>query len=114
MASRAARQIVALPAPVLPEPITERISEQSEVIEVTAISSQDRELQRTVEQTLVDFVEVGKIVILERISESICEHSRVIERTETSSQDQKLQRTVERAFVDFVEVDKTIPAGANF
>ena len=47
-----AEQIVDLPAPVFPERISERICEQSGVIDVTKISSQDRKLQRTVEQML--------------------------------------------------------------
>ena len=45
------------------------MSEQSGVIEVTETSSQDRNLQRTVEQTLVDFVEAVGIILQERISE---------------------------------------------
>ena len=65
---RTAEQIVALGAPVLPERITERISEQSEVIEVTETSSQDRKLQRTVEQ---DSVGVDKNCPQYRISERI-------------------------------------------
>ena len=41
---RTAGQIVDLPGPVFPERISERICEQSGVIDVTKISSQDRKL----------------------------------------------------------------------
>ena len=59
---RAVEYIVVAPAPVLPEWITERFSEHDEVFEVTKTSSQDQELQRTVEQTFVDLVKVNRIV----------------------------------------------------
>ena len=54
---------------VLPKRVSERISEQSGAIEVPETASQDRRLQRTVEQYLDVSVEVDKNVQLERISE---------------------------------------------
>ena len=47
----------------------EKICEQGKVLEVTEISSQDWHLHRTVEQILVNRVEVDKIVPLELVSE---------------------------------------------
>ena len=112
---RTAEQIVALPALVLPQRISERISEQSEIIKVTETSNQDQNWQRAVEQTLMgsgdkfisqimeeDF-EVDNIVLPERTSEKICEQSEVIKVTETASQDQNLQHTVEQTLLDFAE-----------
>ena len=43
------------------EPISERICEQREVIEVTETASQDQNLQRTVEQTVLDFSRLPKL-----------------------------------------------------
>ena len=103
---------------VLPEPVCERIFGQGGSIEATEISSQDENLQRTVEQTLADYMgraisqimeenfEVDKIVIPERIPEKIRVQNGVIEATKTSSKDMNLQGTVEQ---DPVEVDKTTP-----
>ena len=85
------------------------MSEQSEVTEVTETANQDRNLHRTVEQTLLDFVEAVEVVPQKRMSERTRELIGVIEVPETSSEDRSLQRTVERALGDFVEVDKTIP-----
>ena len=62
-------------ADCLPERMSEKISERNEVIKVGEISSQGRNLQRTVEQTLVDFVEVDKIVPPGRVSERMSEQS---------------------------------------
>ena len=69
------------------EPISEIICEQSEVIEVTETASQDRNLQRTVEQTLVDLVEAVKIVLQKRNSERMCEQSEGIEVPKISYQE---------------------------
>ena len=74
---RTAKQIVDRPAPVLPERISEGISEQSEVIKVTEISSQGRNLQRAVDQHLDVSVEVDEIVLLEQVFERISEQSEV-------------------------------------
>ena len=51
-------------------------------------------MQFSVEQTLVDSVEVDKIVFPERFSERISEQSEVLEVTEISTLDWNLQRTV--------------------
>ena len=67
--------------------ISERMCEQSEVIEVTETASQDRNLQRTVEQTLLDLVEAVKIVRQKRNSERMCEQIGVIEVPKISSQE---------------------------
>ena len=78
------------------EPISERICEQSEVIEVTETASQDRNLQPTVTQILLDLVEDVKFVPQKRISERMCEQLSVIEVPKNSSQES-------------VEIDKIIP-----
>ena len=64
------------------------------------MSSQNRNLQRTAEQVLMDRVEVDKSVLLERFLKRISEHSKVIERTDISSQDRSWQRTVEQILND--------------
>ena len=103
---------------VLLEPVCQRIFGQGGVIQATEISSQDQNLQRTVEQTLADYMgraisqimeenfEVDKIVIPERVPKEIRVQNGVIEATKTSSKDMNLQGTVEQ---DPVEVDKTTP-----
>ena len=66
---RTAEQIVDLPAPVLPERISERICEQREVIEVIKISSQVQNLQQifddwvdeSISQAMEESFEVAKI-----------------------------------------------------
>ena len=108
-----------------------RFGEQREMFEVTKISSKDRILQRTGDQTvegsgmveqleevernsvdeslsqiMEESFEEDKIVLLERIPEEVGVHSGVIDVTDTSSQDRNLQRTVER---DSVDVDKATP-----
>ena len=80
------------PAPVLPERSSERICGQSGVNEVTCISSQDRHLQRAVEQ---DSAEVDKTTSQEPISERI----RVIEVPKIASQE-SWQRTVQQILDD--------------
>ena len=117
---RTAEQIVDFPAAVLPERVSERVCGHSGVIEVTKISSQDRNLQRTVEQILVDSVEesmsqnleeiseVDKIALPKRLSERICEHNVVLDLTKNSSLDRNLQRAVEQMLdgsVDRVHVE---------
>ena len=67
--------------------ISEIMCEQSEVIEVTEIASQDRNLQRTVEQTLLDLVEVVKIIPQERISERMSGQVVVIDVPKIAHQD---------------------------
>ena len=59
---------------------------KSEVIEVTEAASQDRNLQRAEEQTLLDNVEVVKIVPQKQISERMCEQIRVIDVPKNSRQ----------------------------
>ena len=61
------------------ERLSEKISEQSEVIEVTETASQDQNLQHTVERTLLDFVEADKIVPPELVSERRSEQSEGVE-----------------------------------
>ena len=56
---------------VLPERVSERISEQGEVIEVPVTASQDQRLQRTVVQYLDVSAEVDKTVFQERMSEGM-------------------------------------------
>ena len=92
---------------VLPERILEKIGVQSGDIEVTETSSQDPNLQRTVEQDSVEvdktspleriferirFTEVVKSVSPERISERMCEQREVIDVTEFLSQERSLLR----------------------
>ena len=61
--------------------------EQSEVTEVTETASQDRNLQRALDQTLLDFVGAVKIVPQMRISERMWEHFCVIEVPKNSRQE---------------------------
>ena len=61
------------------EPLSERICEKHEVIDVTETAIQDRSLQRTVERAFGDFVEVGKTIPRERISGRMYERIEVIE-----------------------------------
>ena len=85
------------------ERVSERIYEQSEVIEVTKISNQDLRLQRTVEQSLDVSVEVDKTVLPKRVSERISEHSGFFDDvTKISARDQNLQRTAEQILMDSV------------
>ena len=63
------------------------MGEQSEVIEVTETSSQDRNLQRTVKHALVDFVEVDKTIPQEPISERMGEQIGVVEVSKISGQE---------------------------
>ena len=72
------------------EPISERICEQREVIEVTETASQDQNLQRTVQQTVLDFFEGVKIVHQKRISEWRCEQLALSKCPRT--QDRKVSR----------------------
>ena len=69
------------------EPISERMYEQREVIEVTETASQDWNLQHAVEHTFLDLVEAVKIVCQERISETMCEQLGVVEVPKKSSQE---------------------------
>ena len=91
------------------EPRKSKITPQVRISERTETSSQERHMQRTVEQTQImeDNFEVHKIAFLERVPEKICAQNEVI--VATLSHDRNLQRTVEHAFVDFVEADKIVP-----
>ena len=60
---------------------------QSGVIEVTETASQGLNLQRTVEQTLLDFVKAVKTEPQKRIAERMCEQFGVIEVPRNSSQE---------------------------
>ena len=68
-------------------PTSEKFREQSEVIGVTETASQDRNLQRTVEQTLLDRVEIVANVPQERTSDRTREQIGVIELPKISSQE---------------------------
>ena len=98
---RTAEQIVDLPAPVFTERISARIKGLSAAVEAAETSSQDQNLQRAVEQIIVDCMDVA--IFSQNFEENLWT-SGVIEAAETSSQDQNLQRTAEQ---DCVEVDKT-------
>ena len=54
---------------------------------MTEAASQDRNLQRTVEQTLLDVVEAVKIFPQKRIFERMCEQLGVIEVPKNSRQE---------------------------
>ena len=63
------------------------VGDQSDVTEVTETASQDRKMQRTVEQTLLDFLEAVKIVPQKGISGRMCEQVGVIGVSKNSSRE---------------------------
>ena len=64
---RTAEQIVDLPAPVFTERISARILGLSEYIRLAKTLHQDRNLQRTVQQVIVDFMDEVVSQIMEKI-----------------------------------------------
>ena len=70
----------------------------SGVMDGIKISSRDRKMQRTMEQTL----EVEKIILPYQTTERISEQSEFVKLREISSQNQTLQRTVKQILNDTV------------
>ena len=67
--------------------VERKVGEQGGVIAVTETASQDRKLQKTVEQTLLDLVEAVKILPQKGISERVGEQFEVIEVSKNPSQE---------------------------